>query len=116
VRDEAARLHDIGRALDLIQSAIDGLDQAAFEERFSDGFTAFAASICFALLVIGEACGALAAGGSPRVAAHPTVDWRGWSNLRNVPIHQYFRVRPEMIWRAVTEEIEALRHAVDLRA
>ncbi|MEG4841414.1 HepT-like ribonuclease domain-containing protein [Microcoleus sp. B9-D4] len=46
---------------------------------------------------------------------HPEIDWRNAINLRNILVHRYDQVRPEVIWNIVTSvwpsllvQIEAL--------
>jgi uncharacterized protein with HEPN domain len=33
---------------------------------------------------------------------HPEIDWRNAINLRNILVHRYDQVRPEVIWNIVT--------------
>lgn len=58
------------------------------------------------LAVIGEALRAM----SPEFqAAHSSLNWSGWTGLRNIVVHQYFRVRPERIWDTVDRELPELK-------
>lgn len=55
--------------------------------------------------IIGEAARAL----SPeRRALHPNVDWTGLVGLRNVLVHAYHRIQPELLWRAATVDVPAI--------
>ena len=38
-------------------------------------------------------------------AAWPTVDWIGLIGLRNVLVHAYLRIQPELLWQAATVDI-----------
>ena len=119
MRQESELVADIVRHGGLVQGLVDDLDEAAFQQRFGDGITPFAAAISFALVAIGEACrqlaGGDAAGASPPAAiirAHPEIDWRGWIGLRNVLTHGYHRRDPLVIWRAL-DELRALVRVCD---
>lgn len=46
-------------------------------------------------------------------ATHPEIPWRQIIGLRNVVSHEYFRVRPELLWEVATRDIPIL--AVSLR-
>lgn len=108
MRPESELVADVARHGRLVLDLGGDLDEATFAHRFSDGINPFAAAISFALVVIGEACRQLV-GGSPGpppaaiVAAHPEIDWRGWTGLRNVLTHGYHRRDPATIWRAIGE-------------
>lgn len=61
--------------------------------------------------IIGEAARAMSADAH---TTHPGVDWTGLVGLRNVLVHAYHRVQPELLWRAATVDIPAI--AVQLRS
>jgi uncharacterized protein with HEPN domain len=58
------------------------------------------------LAIVGEALRAMSA---EFQAAHPTINRQGWTGLRNVVVHQYFRVHPGRIWDTVSNDLPALR-------
>ena len=39
---------------------------------------------------------------------HPEIDWRNAINLRNILVHRYDQVRPEVIWNIVTSVLPGL--------
>ena len=39
---------------------------------------------------------------------HPEIDWRNAINLRNILVHRYDQVRPEVIWNIVTSVLPSL--------
>jgi len=39
---------------------------------------------------------------------HPEIDWRNAINLRNILVHRYDQVRPEVIWNTVTSILPSL--------
>lgn len=59
--------------------------------------------------VIGEAARAMTE--SAR-AEHPEVDWGGFIGLRNVLIHAYHRIQPDLLWRAATVDVPVLARAL----
>jgi uncharacterized protein with HEPN domain len=111
VRPEHELVTDIVRHGRLVLDLIDDLDEAGFLQRFGDGINPFGAAISFALVAIGEACRQLVGAGditdgpppASIVMAHPDIDWRGWTGLRNVLTHGYHRRDPPVIWRALGE-------------
>lgn len=105
VRTHKERLEDLRDAIDRIERATAGMDQAAFQG--ADAPTL--AALGWWLLVIGEAIKALPQDVQVR---HPTVDWRGFARFRDVLAHQYFRIEPVWLWDAVSTELVPLRAAV----
>lgn len=59
--------------------------------------------------IIGEACRALT---DDFRAARPDVDWSGFIGLRNVLVHAYHRIQPELLWTAATKDVPALAAAL----
>ncbi len=55
--------------------------------------------------IIGEAARAMSPEGQAR---YPDVDWPGLVGLRNVLVHAYHRIQPELLWRAATVDIPAI--------
>ena len=45
-------------------------------------------------------------------AEHPTIPWRSMAGLRDVLIHQYDRVRLNLVWAAVEESLPALKEEI----
>jgi uncharacterized protein with HEPN domain len=43
---------------------------------------------------------------------HPEIPWRQLAGLRDVLIHQYFRVNLESTWRFVSRDLSSLRRKV----
>ncbi|MGH9246741.1 MAG: HepT-like ribonuclease domain-containing protein [Acidimicrobiales bacterium] len=59
--------------------------------------------------IVGEAARAMS---DDAKAAHPSVDWAGFSGLRNVLVHAYHRIQPELLWEAATVDVPALAAAL----
>lgn len=61
------------------------------------------------LAVIGEAAKRVDA---EYRARHPDIPWRSMAGLRDVLIHQYDRVRLELVWTAVENSLPALKEEI----
>jgi uncharacterized protein with HEPN domain len=112
LRPDDDYLGDILRAIDLIGTETRGLDRESFVARFGQGFSPFAAAVGFALIVVGEACAGLLKRRTDLPTRRPEVDWRGFVKLRHVVAHQYFRVRADLVWGVVQDELPLLERAV----
>jgi uncharacterized protein with HEPN domain len=55
--------------------------------------------------VIGEAARAMTPAGRE---ARPSIDWSGLIGLRNVLIHAYHRIQPDLLWHAATVDIPSI--------
>ena len=45
---------------------------------------------------------------------HPEINWRNAINLRNILVHRYDEVRPEVIWNIVTTVLPSLLVQVEV--
>ena len=94
----------------------DILDRILRIERYTtDGRAAFLASelhqdgVIRSFEVIGEVVKRL----DPTLKAqHPDVAWSDFAGFRDVLIHQYDRVRLDLVWRFAHEDLPALRQAI----
>lgn len=59
--------------------------------------------------IVGEAARAMTDDGR---AAYPSIDWTGLVGLRNVLVHAYHRIQPELLWAASTVDVPALAGAI----
>lgn len=90
------------------------------EERATSGRDAFDRDelvqvwCLYHLAIIGEALRAM----SPEFQAeHSAIDWQGWTGLRNIVVHQYFRIHPDRIWDTVEHGLPVLKaHLLRLQA
>jgi uncharacterized protein with HEPN domain len=104
VRDDRERLLDVRDAIERI------------ERHASRGRQPFEADeliqiwMVHHLQIIGEACRALSAEIRDR---HPEVPWRQIIGMRNVVVHDYFRVDVEAVWSAVANDLPRLKAQVD---
>ena len=63
------------------------------------------------LMIIGEAVRAI----DPAVRAkYPSVPWRQIAGMRNILVHDYFRINKEIVWETVEKHVPPLKTQVDL--
>jgi uncharacterized protein with HEPN domain len=99
-RDARDRLEDI-------LHAIDEIDRRLGEDLPDD---ALHDALCFHLLVIGEAVKHL----DPETTSQaPEVRWQQIAGLRNVIVHEYFRIELTRIREVVERDIPPLRAALE---
>ena len=55
--------------------------------------------------IIGEAARSIS---SDFKAAHPEIPWQGIVGIRNILIHEYFRVAPDKVWEVIEKDLPAL--------
>ena len=66
-------------------------------------------AVCRNLEIIGEAAGKLSI---EFRAAHPEISWRQMISARNILIHNYDGIDPEIVWGIVERDIPSLLAAV----
>ncbi|NJK28683.1 MAG: DUF86 domain-containing protein [Acaryochloris sp. SU_5_25] len=86
-----------------------GLEIETFTEGMSfDEFQAdlkTVRAVLYSLALIGEAAASLL----PEVeAAYPEIPWADIRGIRNVVIHEYFRVDLDIVWEAVHQDLPSL--------
>ncbi|MCK6530752.1 DUF86 domain-containing protein [Myxococcota bacterium] len=99
-RDWQVRVADMLQAADRIREFTRGLDL--------DGFRADVRTIqavTYNLLIVGESAGHLPAAVLER---YPAIPWHRVRGIRNVIVHEYFDVRPDVIWETAQSDIPAL--------
>ena len=104
-RDWSLLIEDMLEAIGKIEAYLDGYDEGRFQ---ADSRTVDA--VVRNLEVLGEAANALPAAIQ---ATAPAVDWRGLVGLRNRLIHEYFGVSLSTVWVIATQELPALRTALE---
>ena len=100
LRDSQVYLDDILEAAKKIQTYVRGFK---FEE-FCDDSKTFDAVIRN-LEIIGEATKSL---DDNVKSLHPKLDWRKIAGLRDILIHEYFGIDPEIVWDIVQNKIPEL--------
>ena len=99
-RNWQERIDDILDAVDEVERFIDGM---SFEQFAQDTKTIYAVS--FAIATIGEAAGDI---GPDIKLRHPDVPWGQMQAMRNVVIHQYFRIELTILWDTATANLPTL--------
>lgn len=101
-RSEKERFADI---LDAIQRCQDYVPHLRSEDRASMAYDALLRN----LAVIGEAARSLP---SETRETMPDVPWASIAGLRNIVVHEYFRVNPDLILDIVDHELVDLASAI----
>ena len=99
-RDPHLRLQDMLKAirqiLDLTRDF--DLDRFSLDDRTNSAVLA-------KFLILREAAARVPAG---LRLGHPEVPWQKMIGLRNVIVHAYFTVKPEIVWGTVRDDLPAL--------
>jgi uncharacterized protein with HEPN domain len=104
MRDERERLKDILEALAAIERyAIQGKQAFDHQELIQ-------VWIIHHLQIIGEAVNSLP---SEMTTQYPDIPWRQIVAFRNMVVHEYFRVSPNLIWSIVQNNLPSLLIAVE---
>lgn len=103
-RDPRLYLEDILEACDKIQGYIEGVTR----EGLPDDPMRFDA-VVRNLELIGEAAGHVP---KPVRDALPQASWREMVAMRNILIHAYFGVDPDVVWTAASQKVAPLANAV----
>lgn len=61
------------------------------------------------LEIIGEAASQLSIGYKN---VHPEIPWRRVSDFRNVLIHEYFAIDPQLVWEIIEKDIPTLKQQI----
>ena len=104
-RDHSLYLEDILEACDKIISYTEDISQREFNEntmRFD--------AVVRNLEIIGEASRQLP---ESITTAISEVPWREIIGMRNILIHSYFGIDPDVVWSVVTTKIEPLKIAIE---
>jgi uncharacterized protein with HEPN domain len=100
VRREAQRLDDILPAIKELRHFTAGMNASAFL-----GDRTAQQACAAALTVIGEAIKNLPLDLCER---HPAIAWADWAGLRDLLVHQYFRIDQQRIWRVIQRDLPSL--------
>jgi uncharacterized protein with HEPN domain len=100
-RHSNLRLLDILDAMGRIASYVEGM---SYEDFLVDRRTQDA--VIRNIEIIGEAARSLPADFTER---HEDVPWSDIIGMRNILVHQYFGILPEVVWDVIKNELPALR-------
>ena len=96
-----ARLEHILDALEAIDEFIDGLTFDAFAQDLKTTF-----AVVKALEIVGEAANHVT---DEIQELDNTIDWGAIIALRHILVHEYYGIRPEILWRIVTKHTTELK-------
>jgi uncharacterized protein with HEPN domain len=99
-RDQSLRINDIIQCAVNILTFTEGLDLESF---INDGKTIRA--VAFELITIGEAVRSLP---EEFKQEHPSIPWMNIQGIRNILVHEYFRLDEEILWKTVVDDIPIL--------
>jgi uncharacterized protein with HEPN domain len=96
----------------IIEHILEHIDDIQNAQKRFGGFQTFVSdkdyfkSVCLSLLQIGELSHHL----TPEfTTAHNDIPWKQIVALRNIVVHGYERLKPSLVWSAVTDDIPKLR-------
>ena len=105
-RSWRARINDILVCIQNIQTFTLGM---TFDEFSMDGKTIRA--VAFELITLGEAARAV-----PQKVQqqYPEIPWLKMQDIRNVIVHEYYRMDEEIIWETIRDDLIPLRKQLEL--
>ena len=97
-----------------LQDILDAIAQIEVEQR--KGKAAFEGSpliqvwMVHHLMIIGEAVRSI----DPAVRQrYPTIPWRQVAGMRNILVHDYFRINEALVWETVDKDVPALKTEIE---
>ncbi|ELS00152.1 DUF86 domain-containing protein [Gloeocapsa sp. PCC 73106] len=105
MRDDSERLRDILEAIDRLEKYTNQ-GKTAFEEQ-----ELIQTWVIYHLQIIGEASRATS---QEFKAKYPEIPWREAGDLRNLVIHEYFRINLAFIWDIVENDIPPLKQQIEV--
>ena len=103
MRDDRERLRDIVEALDNIEKYTNRGKEVFEQDELIQVW------IIHHLQIIGEASSTMS---KNFIANHPEIPWQDMSDFRNVIVHEYFRVDPEIVWNVIIRELPNLKQKI----
>ena len=94
------RIEDILSCIHNIQTFIKGMTLAGFEEN-----PMAVRAVAFELVTMGEAARVVPAEIQQRF---PEIPWNKMQLIRNVVVHEYFRIDEQIIWKTCQEDLPPL--------
>jgi len=99
-RDWRLRIEDILESISNIQNYIENM---SFDEFVKDTKTIRASA--YEISIIGESTSRIPAELQEK---YPQVPWAKMKEMRNIIIHEYFRVDPVIVWQTATQNLPPL--------
>ncbi len=104
MRDDTERLQDMLEAIERLEKYTNQ-GKTVFEQQ-----ELIQTWVIYHLQIIGEAARAISQEFKSR---HNEIPWRDASDLRNLIIHEYFRVNLDIIWDIVQNDIPPLKRQIE---
>jgi uncharacterized protein with HEPN domain len=99
-RNWQTRIEDMLTCIRNVQAFVVGM---TYDEFFEDTKTIRA--VAFELSILGEAARAMP--DSVRIQ-YPEIPWGKMQEIRNVIIHEYYRIDEEILWKTIQNDLEPL--------
>lgn len=104
MRSAHNRLQDILDAIRQIE-----IEQAKGKAAFNDS-SLIQVWMLHHLMIIGEAVRAI----DPAFRqSYPSIPWRQIAGMRNILVHDYFRINPEIVWETVENHLPPLKAEIE---
>lgn len=100
MRDYKLYVTDIIDSIDKIELYVCDLDFHLFNEDIKTYD-----AVLQNLLIIGEAANKIPESVQNN---YPDIDWRGIIGMRNIIVHGYFKINPEIIWQTIQKRLPEL--------
>jgi len=104
VRKDSERLQDMREAIDLIERYAVRGKQVFDEDELIQIW------IVHYLQIIGEAARSMS---EDFINLHPDVPWIDIADFRNVLVHEYWKIEPQIVWSIVQQELPDLKGKVE---
>ena len=104
MRDDTERLRDIFESIERIEKYAKA-GKLVFEQQ-----ELIQSWIIYHLQIIGEAARATS---QDFKAQYPGIPWRNASDLRNLTVHEYFRINLDIIWDIVQNDLPPLKRQIE---
>lgn len=101
---DEARLQHIKDAIEEVQSYVEGIDLAFFE---NDSKTRFAS--IKQLEIVGEAVYHLT---QELKEQYPEVEWKAIEGLRHILVHDYYEIQNDILWRIIQVHVPVFKQQV----
>ena len=96
---------DILQSIDDVQAFVATMTKRQFMTMETTDRKTYRA-VCNCISTLGEAIKHL----SPDMTSkHHGVDWAGFSGMKDIVTHQYFRAQLDLLWNTIADELPALR-------
>lgn len=104
MRDSTERLKDIAEAIEKIKAKTK--DVARLEFHNDEMLQVW---VVYHLQVIGEAVRSLP---ETQIENYPDIPWREIADMRNLLVHEYFRIDPQIVWNVLENDLRPLEDAI----